>query len=436
VGATAITEHEFVPPVPRPLGYLVLNVYWFALSYLWNSLGRIVLPVLIPKFVPADVQATALGVLSSVGLVVAVVVQPVAGALSDRSTARWGRRRPYLLVGTLGQLAGLTGILLAPSYAFLFASYLVLQFISNVGHGPYQGLIPDRVPPERWGTAAGVKQFLEIAGLIVTSLATAHFVARGQIDLALGLMMLLLFATTLITLAGVHEVPLAADQVPPGSAVSTALHTFAIDFRRYPDFVWLLINRLFVLLGINQISNFALYFLRDMVFHAAPDPMKAATETTGILLATIAVAVLFVAYPAGSVSDRIGRRPLVVLSGLLGTLGALLLVIARGRVLLIVGPLAVTDILLYGGVLGISLGMFLSAGWAWATDLVPRAEAGRYLGISNLATAGAGVVAGLLGGPLIDVLNTRQPGAGYPAFFLVAAGSYGLGTLLLSRVKG
>jgi MFS family permease len=435
VAATTITEDEFVSPVPRPLDYLVLNVYWFALSYFWNSLGRIVLPVLVPKFVPADIQATALGVLSSAGLAVAVVVQPMAGALSDRSTSRWGRRRPYLGVGTLGQLAGLTAILLAPNYAFLFASYLLLQFISNVGHGPYQGLIPDRVPPARWGTASGVKQFLEIAGLVVTSLTTAHFVAQDRIDVALGLMMLLLFVTMLITLAGVHEVPLAADEVPPGSVVGTVLLTFFVDFRRYPAYLWLLVNRLFVLLGINLISNFALYFLRDMIVRDVPDPVAAATEMTGTLLATIAVAVLFVAYPAGYLSDRIGRRPLVVLSGLLGTLGALLLVTARGQVLLTVGPLEVSDILLYGGVLGISLGMFLSAGWAWATDLVPRDEAGRYLGISNLATAGAGVIAGLMGGPLIDVFNARQPGAGYPALFLVAAMSYGLGTLLLSKVR-
>jgi MFS family permease len=433
VNTVLVTPRE--RPAIRAVDYLTINLYWLALSYLWNSLGRIVLPVLISSLVAPEVESTSLGILTSVGLIIAVVVQPVAGALSDRSTFRWGPRRPYLLVGTIGQLIALAGIILAPSYAALFLSYSLLQFLSNVAHGPYQGLIPDRVPPERWGTASGVKQFFEISALIVTSLVTAKLVGQSQTDLALVIMMGLLLGTMLITMFTVHEEPLSLDEVPSGSVLSTVLRTFQIDVRRYADYVWLLVSRLFILVGVNLISNFALYFIRDVIVPGAPDPERAATELTGVLLALIAVAILVLSYPAGYISDRLGRKPLVVLSGLLGMLGSFLLCFAHGRTLLTLSGFAVSDVLAFGSVLGLSLGLFLSADWAWATDLVPDDEAGRYLGISNLATAGAGVVSGFLGGPLIDVFNARQPNQGYLALFAAAFACFLLGTIVLRRVR-
>ncbi len=422
-------------PTMRAVDYLTVNVYWLALSYLWNSLGRIVLPVLVSPLVAPEVESTALGVLTSVGLIIAVVVQPVAGALSDRSTFRWGPRRPYLFAGTIGQLVALTGIILAPSYAALFLSYSLLQFLSNVAHGPYQGLIPDRVPPERWGTASGVKQFFEISALIVTSLVTARLVGQGQADQALVIMIALLLGTMLITVLTVHEEPLSPDEVPAGSVLETVLRTFRIDVGRYADYVWLLVSRLLILVGVNLVSNFALYFIRDVIVPGAPNPVQAATELTGVLLALIAVAILVLSYPAGYLSDRVGRKPLVVLSGLLGMLGSFLLCFAHGRTLITLGGFAVSDVLAFGGVLGLSLGLFLSADWAWATDLVPNDEAGRYLGISNLATAGAGVISGFVGGPLIDVFNARQPNQGYLALFAAAFACFLLGTVILRKVR-
>ncbi|HPL29586.1 MAG TPA: hypothetical protein PLG21_16190 [Anaerolineae bacterium] len=70
-----------------------LNVYWFGISYLWNSLGPLVLPLLVAGLVPEAVKGSALGLLTAVGMVVAIIVQPLAGAISDRCTSRWGRRR-------------------------------------------------------------------------------------------------------------------------------------------------------------------------------------------------------------------------------------------------------------------------------------------------------------------------------------------------------
>ncbi|MGQ9493986.1 MAG: MFS transporter [Anaerolineae bacterium] len=413
----------------RILDYIYLSAYWFALSYLWNSMGPIILPNLIsPPMVDEGIKGSALGLLSATGLVIAIIVQPIAGYISDRSTSRFGRRRPYLLVGTLFDLFFLLGIALSKQYWFLFLSYMLLQVSSNVAHGPYQGLIPDLVPEERRGTASGVKQFAEIVGIIVTSLATAALMAQGQTLLAIVVIMTVLTVTMLITIIGVREEPLR--DAPNQSLRETVLDTFKVDPRRYPDYFWLLLSRLFILMGMNLVRNYVLYFVADVVIGPSvpyAERMAQANNLSGSLLAIIAVAIAFTALPTGMLSDRLGKKLLVLLSSILGAIGAFLMVFANGRTLLTLSGFPLMDILIFGSLIGLSAGIFLSANWALATDLIPKEEGGRYLGISNLATAGAGVLAGI-GGPIRDLM-------GYTALFLSACLCYVLGTILLAKVR-
>ncbi|UCC63175.1 MAG: hypothetical protein JSV36_20960 [Anaerolineae bacterium] len=79
----------------------------------------------------------------------------------------------------------------------------------------------------------------------------------------------------------------------------------------------------------------------------------------------------------------------------------------------------------------------MSVNWALATDLIPPQEAGKYLGLSNLVTAGAGA-ASRLAGPLKDALNAMRPGAylGYSVLFVLASASALLGTWMLLRLRG
>jgi len=407
----------------RPWDYLTINVYWFSLSYLWNSLGPIILPVLVARLVPEAVKGSALGLLTSVGLILAVVVQPAAGAISDRATFRWGRRRPFVLVGTLFDLVFLAGIALASSYPVLFASYFLLQLSSNVAHGPYQGLIPDLVPEDRRGAVSGVKQFLEILGVILTSVVIGRLVGGEQMGLAMASMMVLLVGAMLITVWGVREKPWRPPEHPsdagpgPVSGGGGLQRGLRLLFHS-SDFFWWLVSRLFILLGINLVRNFALFFVGDVLELANPP------AAVGDLLAVLAIAVVIIVFPAGLLSDRFGRKSLVIASGLLGAIGAVLLMFAQ----------TYFDLLVYGSVLGVSIGIFLAVNWAWATDLVPAAEAGQYLGISNLATAGAGVIAGL-GGPLLDFFNARQAGLGYPVLFGTAALCYLVGTVVAGLVR-
>src|SRR6202165_4110695 len=121
---------------------LTLAAFWFGISFVWGALLAVALPFILvpehpgpgnPLLVSAGSKNTALSLLESGGLLVAILVQPAAGAISDRLRSRWGRRRPLIAVGALGAIASL--VLLAGVQAFLLlgAVFCVLPFFMNVG---------------------------------------------------------------------------------------------------------------------------------------------------------------------------------------------------------------------------------------------------------------------------------------------------------------
>jgi len=119
---------------------------------------------------------------------------------------------------------------------------------------------------------------------------------------------------------------------------------------------------------------------------------------------------------------------------LIGISGGLAVV---GNVLLLGTVWVPNMILLYvaGGIIGLATGLFMTTNWALGTDLVPADEAGRYLGISNLAGAGAGIVGTGIGGPMADSLNAYLPGLGYFAVFASYAVLFALSIVSLKWIR-
>lgn len=118
--------------------YLKITVLGFALTALWSSIHSLILPIRLLDFVPEAQKNTYLDLLILTGLILALIVQPIAGAISDCSSFRWGRRRPYILAGTLVLILLIAGIVLSPNYAAIFAVYCLMQIASNTAQGPYQ----------------------------------------------------------------------------------------------------------------------------------------------------------------------------------------------------------------------------------------------------------------------------------------------------------
>lgn len=400
---------------------LFLNGYWTGLSFMWTGLHVIVLPAVLLHFVPHERKNTYLGLLTFVGLVVAAVVQPLAGALSDRWTSPWGRRRPLILLGTLLDMVFLLFLGWAGGLWALALGYIGLQLTSNLAHGALQGLMPDRVPPQQLGQASGVKTMMDMAGTILASLLLGRLVspATRQPAAAIGTVALLLGLGAAVTLGGTPERPRLGDSMLSNWRTFWR-EFFGIDLRRHAGYAWLIASRFVFLLGMYGIQAFAQYYLQDRL--RVPNPPKAA----GDLMAALVGALVVSALGAGWLSDRWGRRQVLALAGAVTAAGSLLLLVGRSFEALI--P--------FGSVFGVGVGMFLSANWALANDLAPAEDSGKFLGLTNLATAGAAAL-GRLEGPLIDLLNSAAPGRwwGYTALFLFGALCALLSVVVLQKVR-
>jgi MFS family permease len=387
--------------------FFALNAYFFGLSFMWNSLHVILLPAILLQYVPGDQKNTVLGLLTGAGLVIAMIVQPVAGAISDRWASRWGKRRPLILSGTLADPVFLAVMAAAGGVPGLAIGYIGLQIASNTAHGPMQGLLPDRMPPGKLGRGSAVKSALDMLGLIAASLLMGRFLREDGSNwpASVGIVAAVLALTAAITLAGARE----ADSRYPaaGGPMRERLENmFRVDWKSAPGFASLILSRLVFLAGVYGVQAFAQYYIRDTLGVADP------VALTGDLMAVIAVSLTAFAFGSGWLCDRFGRKPLHVVSSILVAGGSLLMIAAHS-------PGAV---LLCGSIIGSGAGMFITSNWALATDLAPKAEAGKFLGLTNLATAGAGAFSRLTG-PLLDGLNNWQPGRflGYTALFLGSA---------------
>src|SRR5512141_3056462 len=176
---------------------------------MWNAIHPILLPAVLLNYVPDAKKNTYLGLLTFVGLIIAMIVQPITGALSDGWKSRFGRRRPLALFGTLFDFLFLSILAWAGGFAWLFIGYIGLQFSSNIAHGPLQGLLPDRVPKTQLGVASSLKTFMDMLSLIIASLLAGRLldsVTRNPTTIMLVVIGLLAVSAT-ITILGVREEP-------------------------------------------------------------------------------------------------------------------------------------------------------------------------------------------------------------------------------------
>jgi Na+/melibiose symporter-like transporter len=406
----------------KTVDYLKITVLGFAMSALWQSMHTVILPLRLLDFVAESQKNTYLGIMTFTGLLLAMVIQPLAGAISDRSGFAWGRRRPFILAGILFLLLLLPGIGLAGGYAAVFTVYCLMQISNNVAQGPYQGFIPDLVPDDKRGRASGVKTLMEIVGGAAAVLLISIFMDRysaGQgsqwLWLSLAIPGVVLLGMLAATLLAVREKPGVAK--PKTSILSIIGNTFRINLRGNRTFIWFLVSRTLIFMAFSTIQQFALYFLRDVI--GVTNPAEAAATFTVVAV----VGMLVVVYPAGHLSDRIGRKPIGVISGLIMALVIGIIVFTRDY----------TMVLIAAGGIGVAVGAFTSTNWALAVDLVAKGEEARYLGLANMAVAGGAALARLIG-PVIDHFEAIRPDLGYQVMLATCCVYCIAGALLLLKV--
>jgi len=397
----------------------VLNAYWLGLSFMWNALHPIILPAVLLNYVPDEKKNTYLGLITFLGLVIAMVVQPVSGAISDGWKSRFGRRRPLMVVGTLFDFLFLSILAWMGGLAWLFIGYIGLQLSSNIAHGPLQGLLPDIVPQNQLGVASSLKTFMDMCALIIASLLAGRMInseTRDPTTIMLTVMVLLAVSAS-ITIFGVKEKPTSTGERSDWKALSGQ---FRINFRENTAYWWLILERAIFLLGIFGVQAFAQYYLQDVL--RVPDPPK----QTGDLLAILTLSLVVLVLIGGWLTDKYGAKRILYIATLAAASGILLMVFATDM----------RSLFLFGSLLGAGLGLFLTSNWALANTLVPEAEAGKYLGLTNLATAGSGALA-RLEGPLLDWLNHLWPGLwlGYKGLFIFGGLAIFLSVFILRKIE-
>lgn len=435
--------------------YITINIFYFALTARSQTLTPLILPLLVQAFMGDEVKGTAYGNLRLWALMIAVLVQGLIGILSDRSTSRLGRRRPFILIGGITEILVFIGIgVIAATlsgttgYWVLFAAYILSMLSSNTGHAAVQGLIPDIVPESKHGIFSGVKAFFELpAPLIFVSFVITKMVENENLWGALLVLSAVVLISTLITMFApekpIKQPPYPMDWKPilrllamtvaftaiilGSGAVVRFVNSWASGLPQVPSliiiasvgilgmlvavvmgvwvsvrisigqdaakgkssFTWWVVNRLAFLVGSTNLASFVLYFIQERF----PELQGAAAAgPTAMLVMFVGIAILISSIPAGWITDKLGRKRVCAFSGVLAMAGTVVVLASFNMTMLYIGGLLV----------GIAIGFFYSASWALGTTLVPKEEAGRYLGIQNLAGAGAGAVGAYIGGPIGD----------------------------------
>jgi len=404
------------PAADLPIGALVrISAFWLGLTSIDAVVNATIQARLeFDNLVAPGTEGMALAFVAVVTFVFSVAVQPTVGSISDYTSTRWGRRKPYIVVGALLDVVFLLGIATANSLLAITAFVTLLQFSTNTARGAFQGYVPDLVPDRQVGLASAMVGLMQVFGNVLGFALAAIATAQGNVGVAVG-------AIAVVELVTMLSVVLRVPKGPPAkpregrSWVQIAAETWGTDILKEHSYVWLLISRLFILMGGASLVNFVIFYLGRSLSIAETDIDTAVLQ----LLAAATLAALVSIIPASRLSDRIGRKPVIWGCTAFGMLGLVLVALAPNLMLATLGA----------ALLGSSQGTFLSVDWALMTDIIPKAASGRYMGISNIAVAAAGTLAGLVVGPLVDVvggvdlqpIGPRVAFAAGVAFFVLSA---------------
>jgi len=284
---------------------LKLNSFSFGITGFILAMDTVVLPVIVLTVAPDEFKNTYLAILGISGLIMAAMVQPTIGRISDRTQSAFGRRVPFIISGAVFSAIGLVGIRLAPNFGVLFAVWIFIQVNVNIAYGPGLALIRDCVPLNRIGMASSMKIMSDAAGGAVMIAVTGALIGNtGSLDwewISLGILAFLMILAISITSVQVSRRELKA----PTDSQRTDIQS---SFRSVmsAQLSLFLLSRLIMITAIASFQTYGLFFLRDSV--GLDNPAEALGRMTLVIAGALAIGV----HISGWMSDRVGRKPVVV----------------------------------------------------------------------------------------------------------------------------
>lgn len=378
--------------VPRKADAAWFSLFTLAWLAIWTAQltpVQLLLPLQLDS--PDDASGWIAGVVYSglvlgIGGVAAIVVLPVAGALSDRMRGRWGRRRPWAAGGSLLAAASLTALAFATTPLGVGVGWIGVSVGLAVASAAFTALIADQLTTQRGAASASVSAAQAVG--IVIGVGLVVLLGLGVADGYLLLAGITAIGGTLTAVLLPDPQPLAAAR-PTGTHRAPRAGRFAA--LRDRDFAVMLWGRLAVNIGNALGTGLLLFFL---LYGLDREPV-AAEEGLLLLIVVYTVFVVAASILGGRYSDRTGRRRgLVVGAGLLQAAAAVLIAIAP--------TFEVTTIA--AALLGVGYGAFSTVGLALATDLLPTEDDhARDLGLVTVATNLGQLLGPLVGAGLVAV---------------------------------
>lgn len=410
---TAGVEHIPVDDPPRRwvAGLTLSNLAIFAGLY---GPIQVLIALQAQEIAPAN-KEYVVGLVTAAGALASTIGNPLAGAFSDRTRSRFGRRWPWVAGGAVVGVLGLVALSQTRSVPVMAAAWVVTQLGLNAIYAAVAASVADQVPIRRRGEVGGWLGMAQTLGLV---LGTAAAALAGGLTAGYLACAGLVVALVIPYLLGSRDLRLVG--AVPEFRLGAFLGRFWVSPRRYPDFGWAWLTRWLVNLGNAIGTLYLLYYLQDAVGLA--DPAAGVLTLVGVYaLCVVATAVL-----SGRWSDRVGRRkPFVALSAVLSGLGAAVLAVSQTWPGAILGA----------AVFGIAYGVFLSVDFALVTQVLPSSgDAARDLGVINIAAALPQVVAPVMAAPLVAAFATAR--AGYAALYALSAAVSILGGVLVHRIRG
>ena len=393
-----------------------ISVYTFGMSGVWVAFGSILLQYKVTEIAASDpvrmlgwtLDKTSLAAaISLIGLAIAAVVQPLVGLISDRKVSIPALKRyPFIIFGLLGLAVSTLMFGFVNSFLALLLVTAAMQISGNTAQGPANALIIDHVDDRERGRASGYLNLMRLLGAGFVAMLVVFLMSNYHVDdapqwmwFSVIVMVAVLMGTTIYTLLALR-VPVSRSTIEsPSDEMVEPVADFAEDEERWSSvrYYFFLSAMALLLAAMTAVQTNALFFVQDVI--GLENPARGGNY---ILVALVGSAALVV-YPAGKLSDYIGRGVLLLISGILGSGGVLsvLLLNAHSLIEVIPGVMAI----------GFCVGIYLSVGWAVANDLVRRSTAARDLSLTSLSGL-AGAIVGRSSGFFIGGLNEAGLGFG------------------------
>ncbi|MFE6996897.1 MFS transporter [Microbacterium sp. NPDC057659] len=360
-----------------------------------------------------------LGLVLGVGALFALIANPLAGRLSDRTTSRWGMRRPWVLGGALVGLGGFVLIGVATSVWVVLLGWCIAQTAMNATLAAANATLPDQVPPEERGKVSGIVGITTPLGILAGSFLInfisadfLRFIVPAVIAVALAVLFSLMLRDRVRT-----------EKPTERFTLKMFFGSFVFNPVKHPDFGWTWLTKFFVMFGYAGIATFLPFYLTEKFQLGEQEAI------TTILIANVAsMAAMMVSSPLGGwLSDRFGkRRPFVALAGIIMVAGLVLLAFAPD----------VTTLIVAQGIIGFGAGSFFAVDLALATQVLPNPDdTAKDLGVLNIANALPQSIAPAIA-PGIIALGALTPLGGYTVYYLFGALVAFLGAVLVYRIKG